>query len=79
MTEVRGGPTGGVVGVVLVSPLFRATHATIAAAIAAAVSGDIILLGPGSYSESFTIPAGVSLVGSSGVTIAGAAGTAGQG
>jgi len=43
------------------------THTTIASALAQAVSGDIVFLTEGSYSESFTIPSGVCLVAHAGV------------
>ena len=55
-----------VTGVVLSSPGGSSAHGTIASAVAAAVSGDCIILGPGTYAESFTLPFGVSLIGQSG-------------
>jgi hypothetical protein len=52
---------------------------TITAALAAAVSGDVVRVGPGTYAESFTIPSGVTVVGSSAdavvITGSGATGT----
>jgi hypothetical protein len=50
---------GGVSGVLLISSTNRVRYSTISAAINNASSGDLILVGPGTYAESFTIPAGV--------------------
>ena len=62
-------------GVILVTATATTSFATIALAIAAASSGDTIWLGPGSYAESFTLPAGVHLRGiaNAAAVIAGAA------
>jgi pectin methylesterase-like acyl-CoA thioesterase len=58
----------GVIGVVLVDMTAgtRQEYATITAALAAASAGDTVLVGPGTYAESFTIPAGVVLKGQGG-------------
>jgi len=50
-----------------------ATHSSIAAAVASAVSGDTVFVKAGTYVEDFTIPAGIDLVSYSslGVTITG--------
>lgn len=53
-------------------------YSTISAALAAAAAGDTVLVGPGSWSESFTIPTNVtlkSLAGPNRTTIAGSAAT----
>lgn len=47
----------------------RTAYGTIAAALAAAVSGDAVLVGPGTFAESLTIPAGVLLQGMRGMTV----------
>ena len=65
LTAVQG-PTGPVLppnmsSVLLVNPSVTTEHSTIALAIASAVSGDTILVGPGTYAESFVIPDGVSM------------------
>lgn len=39
------------------------SYGTITAALAAASSGDVCLVGPGTYAESFTIPDGVRVIG----------------
>lgn len=39
------------------------SYATIDAALLASVSGDVVLLGPGSYAESIVVPAGVTIKG----------------
>lgn len=52
-----GAPAPG--SVILVGATTNTTYDTIAEAIAASVAGDTILLGAGTYNESFTIPAGV--------------------
>jgi len=68
---------GGIVGVVRVSSTGRFRHPTIASAIAASAIGEVVLLGPGVYFESFTLAAGVPVIGSSPqlTTIFGAAAT----
>ena len=42
------------------------SFSTITLALAGAISGDIVVVGPGTYAESFTIPAGVTVRGSLG-------------
>jgi len=68
---------GGVAGVVLVSGLNKTSYSTITAALADASSGDMVLVGPGNWAESVTVPAGVSLngAGSSFTFITGGAST----
>lgn len=70
---------GGLGSIVLVTPTSRTNFATITLALAAAVAGDVVELGPGTYAESVTIPAGVQLVGHDGVdgaaTVSGALAT----
>ena len=51
------------VGVVLVTPLSATTQVDITTALASAVSGDVVAVGPGIYPESFTVPDGVSVIG----------------
>jgi len=41
----------------------RSSFATITGALAAASSGDVVEVGPGTYAESFTVPSGVTLQG----------------
>lgn len=69
--------SGGLTGVTLISGAGSTGHTTLASALAAASSGDLILVGPGTYSESVTIPAGVVVKGAgrSVTRIAGAAPT----
>ncbi|RLI84125.1 MAG: hypothetical protein DRP01_08430, partial [Archaeoglobales archaeon] len=56
-----------VVGIVLNEPSgLKTNYATIVAALAASSSGDTVYAGPGTYAESFTVPAGVTLVGQGG-------------
>ena len=50
-------------GILMVGTDANAQYSTIALAIAAAVSGDMIILSPGTYSETCTVPAGVTLRG----------------
>lgn len=69
--------TGGSVpvGVNLISGATATSFPDITTALAAAVANDVVLVGPGTYNESVTIPDGVRLVGfplSTAVTIAGA-------
>jgi hypothetical protein len=52
-----------------------ASFLTITAALAVAQSGDVCLVYPGDYAESFTIPAGVTVLGYGQVSIEGAVGT----
>ena len=71
-------PSGGPVGVTLITPTGLTEYTTIASALAAASSGDIVEVGPGTYAESVTIPSGVTLRGSARplrTTISGAAAT----
>ena len=49
-------------GVYLVNAVSSTPYATIGAALAAAVAGEVVYVGPGSYAESVLIPAGVSLI-----------------
>lgn len=60
---------GSVTEVELVSGLTRTRYSTIGAAITAAVSGDQIVVGPGNYSESFTVPSGISIRGDTGSVV----------
>lgn len=54
--------TGGVTGVVKVDGT-KTVYGSIAAALAAAASGDVVLVGPGTYAESsLSVPDGVSLI-----------------
>ncbi len=53
----------GVNSVVLLSGSTATSYATIATALAAAVAGDTVVLGVGSYAESITVPASVHLEG----------------
>lgn len=56
-------------GVILrVSSGGKTVHASIADAMSGAVSGDVVVLGSGTYAESFTVPAGVCLMGLYGPT-----------
>lgn len=50
-------------GIKLFSSGAVTTYSTIAAALAAAISGDIVYVGPGTYTESITIPDGVRILG----------------
>lgn len=50
-----------VTGIVHISGTTRTSYATIALALAAASSGDVVTCGPGTYAESITIPTGVTL------------------
>jgi len=50
-------------GISLITDSSVSTYSTITAALAAASSGDIVRVGPGTYSESVTVPAGVKLQG----------------
>lgn len=59
VNDIAGGP-----GVQLITPTAITPFATITLALAAAVSGDIVQVGPGTYAESVTVPAGVTLRGS---------------
>lgn len=61
--EDAGAGGGGIVGVNLVTPTSTTSYSTIAAALAAASSGDAVVVGPGVYAESVTVPAGVTLSG----------------
>lgn len=56
--------------VVLSTSTGQETHTTIGAALAAASSGDVVELGPGTYDESVTIPAGVTISGAAGLNSA---------
>jgi len=53
---------GATQGVVLVTPTTATSQASIVAALATAVSGDAVVVGPGTYAESVIIPAGVVLI-----------------
>lgn len=53
-------------GITLISGASVSRYSTIADAIAASSSGDAILVGPGTYAESFTVPAGVTMQGAYG-------------
>lgn len=67
-----GGPSGPWDGTIrLVSGITSTTYGTIAAALAAAVAGDLVLLAQGPYAESITIPANVSVVGTGTTQIVG--------
>lgn len=60
----RGSGSGGggdLVGVWLVTDAAQAQYPSITAALAAASSGDAVVVGPGDYAESFSVPAGVAL------------------
>lgn len=57
----QGDAGGGVVGVILIRGLTRTVFPTIGEALAASQAGDLVLVGPGDYPESVTIPAGVIL------------------
>lgn len=72
---------GGVTEVVLIdaSGATKAAYSTIAAAIAAAASGDTVLVGPGTWAESFTVPAGVTVEGQGGSKVTNITGTAATG
>lgn len=61
--------SGGLTGVILISGSTVTSHATITAALAAAVFGDLVLVGPGTYAESFTVPSGVLLRSVGGATV----------
>jgi hypothetical protein len=56
--------------IVLWSGGTRTVFGTIAAAFASAIAGDIVLLGPGDFAESVTIPDEVQLVGAAGINTA---------
>lgn len=57
-------------GVTLVTPFGVTQHATITAALTFAFAGSVVVVGPGLYAESFTIPAGVGVQGAfSGTTV----------
>ncbi|GAH39095.1 unnamed protein product, partial [marine sediment metagenome] len=74
---LTGDTSGGAV-VTLVSGGNRTGYATITLGLAAASSGDVVWVSPGSYSESVTVPAGVTLQAEAGVgdvAIAGALAT----
>ena len=60
---------GAMSGVLLVKGLNITSHGTITSALASAASGDAVYVGPGLYSESFTVPVGVSLIGTSSETV----------
>jgi hypothetical protein len=53
--------TAGTYGISLVTGSSATRYTTIAAALAAASSGDVVKLGPGTYAESITVPSGVVL------------------
>jgi len=68
----------GTSDVTLETPTSVTTFTTIAAALAASSSGDAVVVGPGTYAESISIPAGVTLRGRNGpdvTTISGGAAT----
>ena len=71
---VGGGNDVGL-GVTLVTSSAATAYATITLALAAASSGDGVYVGPGTYAESFTIPAGVSLVALAGAEVTKISGT----
>lgn len=52
---------GAVVGVVLVTPVSQTAHPSIVSALSAATPGDVVIVGPGTYAESLTVPANVTL------------------
>jgi hypothetical protein len=64
---VRDADPGAAAGVNLVTTTAVTPYATIAAALADAGVGDAVLVGPGTYAESITVPAGVTLKGVNGV------------
>jgi len=53
-------------GITLISGSTVSRYGTIADAITASSSGDVILIGPGTYAESFTVPANVTMQGAYG-------------
>jgi len=68
--DITGSPPEQTVGLGLDLPLVihndgspASEYATLAAALSAATSGDVILLPPGTYSGDITVPAGASVVG----------------
>jgi len=68
---------GAVNGVVLLdtSAGTRISYASITLALAAASAGDVVICGPGTYAESFTVPAGVTVLGQSGSRVTKITGT----
>jgi len=58
-----GSDLGGIVGVELITSTSRVKYSTISGALAAAVQGNSVIVGPGLYNESITIPDGVTLKG----------------
>lgn len=56
-----GGGGGDLVGVWLVTDAAQTQYPSITTALAAASSGDAVVVGPGDYAESFSVPAGVAL------------------
>ena len=57
---------GGMGSITLISGAVGTVYGTIAEALAAAVSGDVVALAPGVYAESIVIPDGVGIVGTHG-------------
>lgn len=67
-------PTTALDGIVLMAAtwaVYAKTNAGLAAALAAAASGDALLVPPGTYTADITIPEGVSVMGVTGVTFTG--------
>jgi len=69
----------GVNSVVLVSGSTATAYGTISAALAASIAGDTVVLGPGSFAESFTIPTQVRVQGAYGAGRSQITGTAATG
>ena len=67
-----GAPT---FGAVLITPTAETAYASIGAALAAAAPGELVRVGPGTYAESVTVPAGVRMRGLDGAQITGALAT----
>ena len=63
LTNTGGGGSGLGVNVSLISGGVITAYGTIGAALAASVSGDVIIVGAGTYAESIIIPSGVRVVG----------------
>ena len=69
LVDGNGNALGGLNGIVLQNGTSSVEYATITLALAAASSGDIVRVPPGTYAESFTIPAGVVVRSVGGISV----------
>lgn len=79
LVDGDGNAIGNLNGIILQTGTTAVEYATITLALAAAIAGNVVLVPPGTYAESFTIPAGVVLRSTGGVTVTVISGAAATG